>query len=73
MDKRPLPTTAMRDGWVFLTNWTNKTKLTPYDWEAILAEANEIWETSGRDVLVRDVMCAYLEEIDRRFKEDGDN
>lgn len=44
-------------------------RLTDYDWEAILGESRQIWEDSGRDPLVGDVMTAYLQEIERRFPE----
>lgn len=68
MDNKPLPTTSMQDSWRFLTRWVKMKRLTDYDWEAILGESKEIWEESGRDELICDVLNAFLKEIERRFQ-----
>lgn len=68
MTNADLPFQAMQAGWKYLTKWTKRTEpMTDQDWDDVVAEAYKIWQTSGRNKLVSDVLAAYMEEIERRL------
>ena len=67
MTNTDLPFQAMQDGWRFLAKWINhQGTMTNQDWDAVVSESKNIWEASGRNQLVGDVLTAYMGEIERR-------
>ena len=62
-----LPTEAMQEAWTFYKQYATKPFMSDSDWDNAVSESGKIWLKFKKDKLVGDVLCAYLEDLQRRF------